>query len=108
MEKLPDELVRHIRDYVYRYDWRTCKKREASIVASLFKAARESVWFQCEVWFDDNDTHELTLFGLWYLISLPREFHVALGRPPLIPPNEKYYKDNYTGWYTHLIQWVNG
>jgi hypothetical protein len=102
MDKLPNELVRMVRDYVYRFDWRTCKKREASLVTSLFKAAREAVWL------DDEEKNEWTLFGLWYLISLPHKFHYALGRPPLIPPQDKYYRDDYKGSYIHRIQWING
>lgn len=108
LEQLPVELVRQIRGYVYRFDWRTCKKREASLVASLFQDFRAALWFKYWVLFKEDVTFELTLFGLFYLFRLPINSHFALGRPPLIPPNETRYREDYTGWYKHLIQWING
>lgn len=98
MEQLPRELVREIRSYVYRFDWRTCKKREACLITSFSKTVHEAVWIE----------EEWTLFGLWFLIYLPHEFHCAHLRPPLIPPRDENYRDDYKGWYIHRIQWING
>ena len=99
MESLPHELVRTIRDYVYCFNWRTCKKKEASLIQTFRNTVHDAIWIR--------DTDEWTLFGLWFLIYLPREQHIA-HRRPLIPPQEKYYRDNYKGWYVHRIQWING
>jgi hypothetical protein len=117
MENLPNELLRHIRDYVYRYDWRTCKKREAALVSRMFHTAREAIWLE------DEEKYEWTLFGLIFLLNLPHVYHHSLGRPPLIPPRDEfyrsdymgsydsvpqYYRKDYIGSYMHRIQWING
>jgi hypothetical protein len=116
MDQLPKELVRHIRGYVYRFDWQTCKKREAYLISSLFRAAREAVWLE------DEERYEWTLFGLIFLLNLPHRFHNSLRRPPLIPPSDEYYRrdymgsydlipqyqrKDYIGSYIHRIQWIN-
>ena len=101
MEQLPIELVRTIRDYVYRCDWRTCKKREASLVASLFNTAQQTVCFEAE------EMCEWTLFGLLFINRLPERFHYAPGRPPLSPPRDENYRMDYHGWYIHRLQWNN-
>lgn len=117
MEQLPNELVRHIRSFVYPYNWRTCKKKEAVLVSGLFKSAREAVWLE------DEERYEWTLFGLIFLLNLPHSYHHSLGRPPLIPPLDEYYRNDYMGdvdlipqyyrkdyigSYIHRIQWING
>ena len=117
MEQLPNELVRHIRSFVYPFNWRTCKKKEAVLVSRIFKSAREAVWLE------DDEKYEWTLFGLIFLLTLPHRFHHALGRPRLIPPLDEYYRSDYMGHfdlipqcerkdyigsYIHRIQWING
>ena len=101
MEQLPNELVRHIRSFVYPFNWRTCKKQEASLVKCLDKSLREAIWL------DSEEKEYWTMFGLWFLLYLPREIHHAPRRPPLIPPSEQYYREDYHGWYIHRIQWNN-
>ena len=99
METLPIEIVRSIRDYVYCSNWRTCKKREASIITSFAKTVREASWVE--------GSEEFTLFGQMFLIYLPRENHIARFRP-MVPPDFKFYREDYLGWYIHHVQWTVG
>lgn len=83
-------------------------------MSRLFKGAREAVWL------DEDEKEHWTMFGLWFLISLPHEFHVDKKKTPLIPPSDEFYRgdiwpgtyddynrDDYIGSYIHRIQWVN-
>lgn len=100
MDTLPNELVLLIRDFVYLKNWRTCKKEEASLITSMTKTVREASWVE--------GSEEFTLFGQLFLIYLPRELHLSPRYRRINPPDFNLFREDYHGWYTYYVQWVNG
>jgi hypothetical protein len=94
-------------------NWRICQIHVAGIVQEHNRLVSESlVVKQCQLgWASSqeafDEVSDWTLYGRRWLLSAPT-FHVHANRPPLIPPKDGMYADNYWKWYSHQIQWMNG
>ena len=110
--KLPPELVEEIIGFVLRPDWRMCKRHEAELIEEnngyVFYCLeqRRDDWSWREEAYHEVD--EWTLYGRTWLMNAHQGLCIAQLRPPLIPPEDGYYTDNYWKWYSHQIQWMNG
>jgi len=110
--ELPRELIQEIMTFVLRPDWRKCKRHEAGIIEENnglvmgYLVDTKENWAWSEEAYDEVD--EWTLYGRTWLMSAHPWVVIAQRRPPLIPPREGLYTDNYWKWYSHRIQWANG
>jgi len=111
MFRLPPELVEVIIGFVLRPDWRTCCRPVADLIkninrlVSYYLVERRDDWSCTEEAYDEID--EWTLYGRTWLMSAHKTECIAQIRPPLIPPADGWYNDDYWKWYSHRIQWMN-
>ena len=109
--RLPPELVEVIIGFVLRPDWRTCCRPVAELIqennelVSYYLVERRDDWSCTEEAYDEID--EWTLYGRTWLMSAHKTECIAQIRPPLIPPADGWYNDDYWKWYSHRIQWMN-
>ena len=111
--RLPSELIEEVIGFVLRPDWRTCKRHEANLIkefngcVSYYLEETKGKW----VSWDSPSFDEIenwTLYGRNWLMNAHEWFIIAQGgRPPLIPPRDGMYQDNYWKWYSHMIMWMN-
>jgi len=99
---LPLDVYRYMRSFVLpiRYDWRTCKAREANLVR------QELDWYlwAAEERFDQVQMEEIEK---WTFHGLQISFSLYLGgREPRIPPGPYSHSDNPREWYRHRLHWV--
>jgi len=102
MESLPVELVYKIQSYIYRPDWRTCKKKEAEIISDYKSSTDECIDTFCI--FDFVVHEDWTLYGKQWLLHADVDQFIARRRPLFYPPP----MENYNQWYLDLTQWLNG
>jgi len=108
---VPPEMVEVINGFVLRPDWRTCKRPEAELIqennelVSYYLVERRDYWSWTEEAYDEID--EWTLYGRTWLMHAHQGLCIAQRRPPLIPPADGWYNDEYWKWYSHRIQWMN-
>jgi hypothetical protein len=110
-DRVPPELVEEIIGFVLRPDWRTCKRHEAEHIEYNHGLVLDYLDQTKENWGWDETYAEVdgwTLYGRRWLMDAHTWLVVAPGRPPLIPPTEGLYTDEYWKWYSHRIQWING
>ena len=110
-DRLPPELVEEIIGFVLRPDWRTCKRHEAEHIEYNHGLVLDYLDQTKENWGWDETYAEVdgwTLYGRRWLMDAHTWLVMAPGRPPLIPPTEGLYTDEYWKWYSHRIQWING
>ena len=94
-----------------RVDWRTCKRHEAELIEENHGLVLDYLDQTKADWGWDEtyaEVDEWTLYGRRWLMDAHTWLVVAPGRPPLIPPAEGLYTDEYWKWYSHRIQWING
>ena len=111
MVRLPPELVEVIIGFVLRPDWRTCCRPVADLIQEnnelvwYYLVERRDYWSSREESYDEID--EWTLYGRTWLMKAHTNHVIAQRRPPLIPPADGWYNDDYWKWYSHRIQWLN-
>lgn len=109
--ELPRELVKEIMTFVVREDWRTCNRPVAQMIEVLNRDVSGLLDYARFIWASSEEGyHEVngwTLYGRKWLMNAHTDFVHAPRRPPLIPPRDGLYDDNYWKWYSHQIQWMN-
>jgi len=106
MDRLPLELVRHIRDYVYRFDWKTCKKKEANEIWTFCMCTEYDIQEREQYY---KDVQKWSLYGQMWL-SNASEYELFASRRPLIepPPYSETQYQSVQEYYRNRIQWLNG
>ena len=106
LSALPTELVFEIRDFVYRPDWKTCKRAESALI-------RERIFYSKVVLCQNERLYgvvkEWTLMGwMWLAHALSEEGQELLDQDvqedPPGPYDETNYNDPYE-WYKMNARW---
>ena len=71
-----------------------------ALLDEMTKTVREASWVE--------GSEEFTLFGQLFFIYLPRELHHSPRHRRINPPDFNLFREDYHGWYTYYVQWVNG
>ena len=104
---LPEDVSRHVRSFMYpiRFDWRTCKAHEASLI-------RQETQVLCDQILEGYLTgalgqQEASEISKWTIYGMKHSFTLVLGgRQPLNPPREEDYREYPLGWYYHQLFWM--
>lgn len=102
METLPIELVYKIQSYIYRRDWKTCKRDEAMLIKSYRLNVDEAI--VAIDYISQAIDDDWTLYGKHWLLQTDESNLFAHRRPRCPPPP----MENYNTWYKLRIQWLLG
>ena len=93
---LPIEILYTIKTFATdtRVDWRTCKRREASLIRSLEGASV----------LQDQDLLDWTLYGRLYMEHTLAEFPEIGAGPSLRAPTNM---EDFRRWYLLQYRWLN-
>jgi hypothetical protein len=95
---LPLEVLYTIKTFTTntRVDWRTCKKREASLIRSLEGGS---------VLGQDQDLLDWTLYGRLYMEET-LELYPAFGAPGFLSLREPPPMEDFRRWYLLQYRWL--